>query len=232
MSREPCDQCGARRGRAEYENGSFCHACKHKESARSLVSQAAIKEALIVPEYNEDPMPQEAQKYLDKYYITKRHIRSKHIFWSPLYQRICFPTCSLRLETFLEAESVWARSLDVNRKDKWLFIGPAEQKNRLFRSRNNENNRLIIVEDVVSAIRVADFCDCLALGGTNVNSPQLVPIFLYYDRLVCMFDPDEAGKKATAEFKKRYSLLKPIDVIKVNKDPKCYDPISLERLLK
>lgn len=246
MSRTTCPDCNASRGLAEYSDGTYCHACKKVRKHKNIVEQEKkVKKVLSMPVYNEDKMPQPAAQYLNQYYITENDIERCDVFWSEEYQRICFPyyvqyQCP-------DSEYIlfcWARSLEKQKKDKWIFIGQKDIKMYYWKAPKKEckectpnfdfcrcTKRLVIVEDQISAIRVSNHLDCLSLGGTNVYNPLLLKYMVEYDEIVLWLDGDEAGQGAVKKFIKRYKLSFKIKQIKTDNDPKTYNNKEIRDIL-
>ena len=75
----------------------------------------------------------------------------------------------------------------------------------VFHSRAGDNTRLILVEDVLSAIRVAEYVDALVLCGTNMNSNLLVnALNKSYDHIKIFLDNDNPMvKKSQRKIQRR-----------------------------
>lgn len=89
----------------------------------------------------------------------------------------------------------------------------------------------VIVEDILSAIKVGRHCDTYALMGTTLSDSLFVRLKLYRTILVWT-DGDVAGDKAFDSIKamcNRYYPQKSVHRIRTKKDPKCYDN---ERIIK
>lgn len=233
-SRTKCFDCGAGRGLAEYEDGTFCHACHTKTKSRSLIKQEkAVKKELKVPMWDgtDQEWPREAFNWLIKY-ADNGQLTFDKVFWSDEYKRIVFPSpCG---------KAAWMRS--VNEQPKWLFVG---DKDAVFcyekypRNLPNcpievyQSNAICLVEDVVSAIKVSEVMDSMALGGTVLKDN----IYSYignngYQKVYIFLDGDGAGRKGAEQIRKKLALLCDTVIIRSNRDPKEHMIDEIKELLK
>ncbi len=232
MSRTKCLECGANHSWAVYNDGSYCHACGHKERDKHIYTgEELTKTPLALPEVQEE-FPIKAVEWLQKYNITKQHMMEHQIFFSPKYQRVCFPRYLIYDSRDKYMVACWMRSINDNVKPKWVFVGDKREPYYYSYYRRNERARdLVICEDVISAIRISDYKDVLALCGTNFSSVEFTNIFNQYKRIICFLDGDKAGQTATESLRKKRKLLNEIKIIKALKDPKCFRPRELEAIL-
>lgn len=229
MSRYLCNDCGASRGLQVFEDGTWCYACHKLIKDKKIITLNPSKSTpLEMPIFTDCTIPLSETYFLDQFYIKNRI----NIFWSEKYQRICFP--------YNNGKSCWMRTLDKTKKDKWVFVGEKclYWTTKIFYQdmmdgayENCFFNVLVITEDVISGLRCNEVCDSAALGGTNVNQKELLPILLQYDKIILWLDGDKAGQSAAQKFIKRYKHLRPIKSICTKKDPKCYSPVELEKYL-
>jgi hypothetical protein len=94
-----------------------------------------------------------------------------------------------------------------------------------FAARQSHHNTLIVVEDILSAIRVSRWGRGVALLGTNWNDATTVTLSRESDTVIPALDPDtwSMGNKEPLplKIKKKYSLFfRNFKVVKLSKDPK------------
>lgn len=241
--REPCIECGASRSLQTFDDGQYCHACHKQFKNKKLVTKKQEKKILEMPKNINAGLncveSSEALIWLQQYYVDRHKAIKYSIHWSKEYQRICF--------LYNENKSCWMRTLDKTKKDKWVFVG---EKALYFvrkvhgnsnSTRYYSNYALIITEDVVSVIRCSEFCDSVALGGTNIEPSVgkgsnkvniLLPILLQYDKIIIWLDGDTAGKTAAQKFYNRYKHLKNITIVNTKSDPKTHSPKIMRALLE
>ncbi len=226
MSRTICPECNSSTGLAPYDDGEYCHACNSKQHVKSLLAnidskiETFYKENLLVPSNQNDPWPTEAKKYLKQYYITGEMIRHYTIYWSNTVKRIIIPN---------DRESstcAWGRSL--TNTPKWIKYG--YKKSIVYISGNRRTNELVLVEDCISAIRVAQFTNCLCLSGTSIKD-GMSDIISGYKKLIVWLDGDLAGIRGAEKIKREYKLFKDIRIVTCKQDPKELTNSTIQAIL-
>jgi hypothetical protein len=83
-----------------------------------------------------------------------------------------------------------------------------------------KGNTIVAVEDIISAVRIAQVCDSVALLGTHLTMDMVNELASKYDKLVIALDDD--ATKLAYNMKKKYGLffLEGIDVAPMKQDPK------------
>ncbi len=233
MSRSLCPDCNANRGLAEYDNGTYCFGCHKSTVSKSLMKRLDVqtcKKSLQVPEDNNYIFPEEALQWLLKYGAEEINYMDD-CFWSDEYQRIVFPSpCG---------KAAWMRS--VTEQPKWLFVGDKDvmfhypTKSILREIEESEANQkcVCLTEDVVSAIKVSEVMDSIALGGTVLKESTWSYIGMNgYQKVYIFLDGDSAGKKGAEFCRRRLSLLADCVIIRGRKDPKEFSIEELRGILK
>lgn len=223
MSRFKCNECGALRGCAEYPDGTYCHSCSAKEFNVKLVSWGSevLQTSTIDPEQPRSDWPQEAIQYLRNFYIKDEQIKFHDIYYSKLQRRIMFPNNSAY------PTCAWGRSLTD--KTKWLKYGDRNALYIPYRTRKTEE--LILVEDVISAIRVSRFKDTLCLCGTALKN-TMYSLTLQYKSIIIWLDGDIAGVRGAEKIKRELKLYKNIRIITTKQDPKMFTDKQIEEILR
>ena len=130
----------------------------------------------------------------------------------------------------------WMRDFDTNyypynmKKAKWLFVGD-KSKLWLLKSKSNVHNALVLVEDVVSALKIQRLSDVVCLGGTSLPIEVVLNLF-HYSQIILFLDGDMAGLKAAQKIRNQLKLFVPVRIIYAKKDPKDHTYEELEALLK
>src|SRR6476646_4696871 len=121
MSRYLCSHCGANRGEARYDNGTYCFSC-HKKSNNNnfIVRTISPKQYLEMPKDLVDEFTYNVKLWLNKYYLNQSVRIIRNIKWSPSLQRIVFISFNLT--------HAWMRSIIEHEKNKWLFVGSKEKE--------------------------------------------------------------------------------------------------------
>lgn len=191
IKKEACPQCreiGKDRSGdnlARYEDYSaFCFSCGYTEKARRSLrapSPSKTPSNTIV-----DTLPLEAHMFLDRYNLSESE--KKFFGWSVNNQRMAF-----KGNGFVELRDVTGQ-----KQSKTLFFG--DKHPYLFKCAESTKPNLIVVEDIISAIKVARVCDSLCLFGSFWPDSSLLETFRAgYSRVVLWMDYDkrvEALKQA------------------------------------
>lgn len=218
MTRTKCQNCGANRGLAVYEDGSYCHACQKKEFSKSLVHKKNERINKFKYEKVEGEWTEEAKQYLKNYYITDKQIKELEIYYNPSVNRIIFP---------INALACWGRSINPEVKLKSMFYGNKTEDCYFIKNLENDES-LVLVEDIVSCIRVSEFNSCLSLCGTHVKNDKQLQLTMKYKKLILWLDGDIAGIKGAEKIKRDFKLYKDIKIISTKKDPKEFSPKELK----
>ena len=166
MSRERCPDCNSSDGLAEYDDGTYCYACKINRKNKSLLDCADKRSSRtndLVGELSRR-LPQEAQEFLNKYNISNHiiHLPCK-LSYSEYYQRICFEYQGSYALRSLDKQPKWLykgkNKSDVN----FLFLKCADTRSGDLKFYTTKN--LVLVEDILSAIKVQQVSDCICLNG-------------------------------------------------------------------
>jgi len=187
---------------AVYPDGHvYCFACKYYRSGpkeplqvmaqRVLDSNEAtvVREGenkkVILPEDCTHTLPSEAAEWLVDCGLTPEQIIAHEIQWSQHWYRIIFP---IRINGELVA---WiGRAVHGNHLPKWFKSGLF--KGVLYRlgdgNPNADSNVLVIVEDIVSAIRVSKYYHTTPLFGVTLTPGLPRAIAYQYDAVVFWLD--------------------------------------------
>jgi 5S rRNA maturation endonuclease (ribonuclease M5) len=90
-----------------------------------------------------------------------------------------------------------------------------------------KGERVVVVEDILSAIRVGKVCDCYALLSAHVSDAMIFALKAKYKEVMLWLDPDKAEKMTKWVMRYR-SFGVNVRSIKTNRDPKFYNEDSLK----
>lgn len=211
---------------AVYENGSYCFSCGYSTRTYSKPSILKRKDIdVALPADITFELPPIATHWLDQYEITKQEIISNGLCYSHAKSYLIFP---IWIEGNLEA---WQGRYfgDNEQHPKWISYGLS---NQLFYWLGNRNfSGLCLVEDIVSAIKVSRYIDCMPLFNAHISQQRIAKIFeLGYNKLIIWLDPDKRKESlAFAEYAKLYGL--EVKVVFSDKDPKeCNESFILNQV--
>lgn len=92
------------------------------------------------------------------------------------------------------------------------------------------NSTLVIVEDPVSAIRIAPQSDAMPLLGSHLGQARLNALAGLYERLVFWLDSDKLKEARSMAERAKY-MGRSTNVIYTDEDPKCYTDEQIKEIL-
>jgi len=175
------------------------------------------------------PLSQDAVDLLkEKYGLTEQQIRYSGVKLT-YDKRLAFPIrspnnvhkgFSIRKEKELYSGSREYGSIPKS----WKFIKDKEQSQaswyRCKRHSKKNSNQLVVVEDMLSAVRLTPYCDSVALLGTNLLRPVIKTIKQHRYEAVWLGLDEDAIKKAFSLVRRLQSELPNMNVMYLPKDIK------------
>lgn len=230
--KERCPEC-ARVGNdrsgdnlAVYSDGhSYCYRCGYHTGRRNL-SKAIDKpvQGVVLPADVTTQLPIEARQWLEQYQLSRLDLMSNHVMWSDKYSRIIFPYFN---ETGLLAWQGRYVGKETD-KAKWFSQG---QIHEIIHQVKVCNREAVLVEDIVSAIKVSKFTGTIPIFGSSINAKQILRLKTVVDRVRYWLDPDMRTKSVKmANLSTLLGL--PASVIFSDKDPKEHDYDSIADILR
>ena len=220
----PCPKCGSRDNLAEYTENYYCFGCgytKQKTDLNSIRKRLDPAPSGDLYTFNfkviED-IPKEPTQWLLQYGITKQDCEQNHIGWNPDKQLLVL----VNTPNYFQARNFGSYGAKYVSKGKkpLLWYG--------------NGDKLVCVEDVLSAIKVAksdkSICAIPLLGSimplelTETILERFKTVFLWLDRDKAI----EAVKQARNLKQKGVNA----DVIITPKDPKEYSTGEITEWLK
>lgn len=231
-SKLPCDNCGSSDALTDYVDHTFCFSCHnyvpiHKE--RSMFEQNIEvyleKEDPVLPEDLCDKFSAEAMLWLWKYKVTPKLIEKYHIKYYPQWDAIVLPYYSKDNELLFYQ----VRCIRYNMGPKYQTFG---QKQLFWSKDSPKRDFVVIVEDIISAIKVGEVAQTVSLLGTSLKDRDMLTLATRYDTIVVWLDGDKPGRRSSRKLVKKLSLM--VNVIEINTrdDPKCYETDDIIGILK
>ena len=227
IGHEPCPKCrkdgNDRTGNnlARYaDGGAYCFSCGYTILPNGLGTLGKETQednhAISLPGGITQVLPERALAWLYKYSLTDHDIKLNNILWSEYHQRIIFPIIiSGTLMGWI------GRSVDPDVVPKVYTRGKLHEI--IYILGNTKASRIVVVEDIVSAIRVSttEGCAVSPLFGSHLSKRNMLLLDKFYDQLVIWLDKDK--EKESVKFAKiaRDFGIKARSVI-TDKDPKEY----------
>jgi DNA primase len=98
------------------------------------------------------------------------------------------------------------------------------------RTNPSHDGTIVVVEDSISAVKLSQFINAVALLGTSMNEDQALFLASKYSHVIIALDPD-AAMKAVWMLEKYKGVFEKISVVFLEKDPKDSAVIVLETKL-
>ncbi len=216
-----------------YPDGhSYCYACGYvipsstTQKLRNKIQGTTTElQEITFPSDIQETLPEKAVRWVRKYGITQYELSKAKALWSEFRQLLIFP---IRRNSALVG---WiGRYFGDGNYPKWIIKG--NFKNEPFvLSAPKTTSTLVLVEDMISAIKVSRYTDAAPLFGATISiSNMLRYINLPYTRIVFWLDPDK--QKEMLVFARCMSLFaKDIDVVFSSGDPKEHDDKEIKQHL-
>lgn len=236
----PCPKCRAighdRAGDnlAVYSDGSkYCFRCGYLETASGIQRIRGENERdissthreITLPRDVDSAIPDRGRRFLRDFALTEQDVKNNMILWSDYYQRLVFPYFSD------EGLVGWqGRYLGQGEKAKWFSQG--DLKNILHVVGNKLSKTVVLVEDIVSAIKVAhDIHVCASpLFGSHINMSKLLQLKKKYDTILVWLDKDVQTKAVKYAANGRVLGMDVRNIITDN-DPKSYTDSQIKEIL-
>lgn len=241
QNHEPCPECGSRNNLGRYSDGSaWCFGCHYYEEPtvsryvfdRVSQSSQARKDDAGFPRIPDDAgtsFAGEAVEWLAKFHCDIPTAIQHGVLWSPSWRQLIY-----------QLGSVWqARNFDPEKlkQRKNFTSGDVNDCNHVYsspdsgsRTNSGSDQKLVIVEDPLSALRIASVCDAMPLLGSHLAIHRLNAIAKLYRSLVFWLDSDKL--KESREMANRAKLIGlDVQVIYTPDDPKCHTHEQLVQIL-
>lgn len=206
---KPCPRCGSKDNVYRYPDGhEWCFGgCGYhkaapltKEAICALLQEKQKHEATLpasvsqdIPDIPDDStLPLAADQgltWLKKYGITDQEIRDHSILWSQSQEQLIFPIFNDDIFTI-----AWhARNFKPNGK-KYLTYGKMDSILHILGLTKHQNTDIIIVEDMVSAIKVSRHYRSMPLFGSGCSKDKLSRVCRYSGHIRFWLDRDKLNQ--------------------------------------
>jgi len=216
----PCPKCGSKDNLADYTDHQYCFGCQYYKKKKDLNS---IRESLRERKSSSlaygipvsDKIPQEAMQWLLKYDIRQEEIDKYSIKWSPL-----------NILVLLMTKSYWQGRNFGFGKQKYRSNGMKPL------TRYGKGGILILVEDVLSAIKIArtDDYSGVPLLGSSLSKEHEKKL-TKFDSVYVWLDRDKAKNAVRIKNRLRELGITSKAII-TELDPKCYNKTEINKWLK
>lgn len=210
---------------AVYSDGhSYCYRCGYHTGRKSLT--VPIKQStttIVLPSDITTELPFEARAWLGQYQLARLDLLKNHVMWSEKWSRIIFPY-------FNENELLaWQGRYIGNDKTKakWFSQGKIHE---IIHPINVTSREAILVEDIVSAIKLNRFTGTIPIFGSTINTRQILRLKTIVDTLTIWLDPDMRSKSVKLAENCNILGIK-TNVIFSDKDPKEHSLQEIQKII-
>lgn len=254
VGHESCPSCGSRDNLARYDDGgAFCFGCHYKERAthaplRSVGVPTEDDQGLVrpLPDDIGHDFRSDAVTWLGRYYVDVPTAIRNGLVWSPSREQLIYQlgNCWQARNFRKGSRSKNFTSGDVNgclhiysTREKESMGGTGESGGR---GQGSEAGGLVIVEDPLSAIRIASaggvegpWWDSMPLLGSHLAAARLHAVAGLYGggQLMFWLDSDKYKEARGMEQRAKYMGLS-ARTIYTELDPKEYDNATILEILK
>ena len=219
----PCERCGSRDNKAEYDSNYYCFGCGFVEQKRSLSRFKTQTEPRVCDGITlEKSLPVEAKKWLLAYHLTNEEME-QFKYSRERVTKYGQKRCNL-LVLIARGDYWLARNLDDGVRYLSSGVKP-------YLEYGVKSNTLVFVEDVISAVKVGRIATAVPMLGASVlrdwwdNAKK-------YDRIIIWGDRDKASQNVTQAKRASELVGKKVEIIITDKDPKEYSTKELDNFIK
>ena len=172
-------------------------------------------------------LPEIALNWLRRYEITDAEIDMNWMGWSQQYERLIFPVFD-RDGHLLMYQGRRFREF-LSDKPKYHTEGFPE---KIFHILGDSGGKsLCIVEDLVSAIKVARVMPCMPLWGSMISTPRLTRLSDLFTNLVVWLDNDKQEYAIKRGVAAQPFFFGRVSTIITDEDPKVYSTQQIQEIL-
>lgn len=187
-------------------------------------SQAIVQPKMLeLPEDTNGCLPPQAMAYLLKYGITPDERQLLRFSWSETLDRMIMPVYSYEGDLlYWQARNLGEVTPD-RPKYKNIYMAGSRNVFAKFDSRDNKfPDTVVLVEAIISAVKLSRYVDTIALLGSYIPS-SILPLLKQYKRVVLWLDPDKAIAQQKIGIRLSGLTGIPIYATFTNKKPKEYN---------
>lgn len=217
----------------------YCFRCGHQdfvskgkltlEELALIRQQNELNEQEIKIELPQDftlDIPLEGRIWLFKAGISEPLYRSYGIGYSKSWNRVIVPI-------YESGKLVWFQARALTQLQQPKYLQPSADKSSvLFKthSYDDHRDRVVVTEDMLSAIRVGAHIPCASILGTKITNEQINEL-ARFNLVTTWLDSDTAGTKGSYKIRKSLSLVTDVDNIVTEDDPKLLSNMNIKDAL-
>lgn len=230
---EPCPQCHSKDNLARYDDGhAWCFGCGYHEVGGRVPVRPEVAPMTVLGPSTGIPDPHirlpsdasttidnKALNWLSAYGITRPEIVENNIQWSDRFQQLLFPIYGDKNDLIAYQARQFYSRVDGTKFKKWLSYGKVGEILHIMGLTNPSECGIVLVEDIVSAIKVSRYGCAMPLFGNRPSMRQLMRLSRITDKVFIWLDPDMRKVSHLIAAQAQGIGLQP-KVIMSNQDPK------------
>lgn len=224
-----CHRCGAKGVR--YTDGlSPDQFLKWQESVKRDVKENNAVAKVELPHKFTTDIPAHGLAWLYKYDLHDPEIAYYNIGYSPLLDRVITPVYRDGQLVYWQGRNL-GKITDTN--PKYMNVKAMGRKDIYFEvsDRDNPTDDVVLVEDVISTIRVGRHIDTFGLLYAYIPTTLIMYLFTQYDRVILWLDPDKLNRMVRQVNRFR-SFGMNVVMIRADQDPKFYSDEEITEKLE
>lgn len=235
---EPCPRCGSRNNLGVWDDEhKYCFGCGYYVPSPENIEQ--LKKKTLLMEHNKKNddfgldtsgftgrIPVVALGWLKKYGITEFEVMHYGIVWNENTSSLVFPIYNPEKRLIYCQERYFGPDKD---KPKYITHGSKSQQLAYINS-GKFPKTVVLVEDYISAIKVARCCSASPLLGSSLDLNAAKWVVARFNRVRIWLDLDKASH-AIQEASKLSQAIKNTRVILTQLDPKEYSTPEIAKHL-
>src|SRR3990167_4688890 len=246
LKHEPCPSCRKKGWDRKGDNlgvwtdHKYCFSCGYYEgntSRRQMKLFAAQSGEFHTVELTGSPklphdithnLRQDALSWIKSYGITDEEMFDNVISWAESKELLIFPFYGGDMKDLVAWQG---RYFGVDpRYPKYVTYGIRQNLFHFVMSELKPMSQVVLVEDVISSIKVGRVVTSMPLFCSDANKYQLHRVSLMFDKVVIWLDPDKRNH-AIKLGQRAESFFKTVRVVFTEDDPKCYSTEAIQELL-
>lgn len=229
ITHAPCPRCNSKDNLGIYNDHEYCFGCGHVKfyDEVKMVEKKEVKIAL--PSDTNKYIPHKPLLWLQKYGIKSKHINENKIQYSDSRELLLFPFYG-EDGTLLAWQG---RYFGTDPKQpKWFSRGPLNDTITSFNLTYASEHGIILVEDIVSAIKVGEVFSSCCLFGSVVSKKLIARLNLLGINTFYIWLDRDKTKNAFKFAGMLNSLGYKARTIVTELDPKEYDLTEIENIVE
>lgn len=211
-SSQPCPYCKSSDAYAIYDDNEHCFSCGHHKNTKKTFINVKPRE-FTSELLSHDPIPQDIINWFLSVGIDMELLEHNNIYFNQHFNAII-------IEMYRNGKHVGNHIRYVNGDRKSCNVGSTAPV--YITSPTACVGQICLVEDIRSALKVAQVCDTLCLLGTSLSTQDRLKLVDKYDIIYLWLDGDEAGKKSSKKIFDKLKMCTTVKYIETKKDPKYY----------